>query len=101
MNMFGSDMFGKMEAMKRMAQESKSRLDAIIVEGEAGNGLIVVELTGNRSVRSVQINGDHTIMEKDDLEDLITVALQRAVDKANAINEQEVMSSAKHLFPGM
>jgi DNA-binding YbaB/EbfC family protein len=101
MNMFGSDMFGKMEAMKRMAEESKSRLDAIIVEGEAGNGLIVVELTGNRSVRSVKINGDHTIMEKDDLEDLITVALQRAVDKANAINEQEVMSSAKHLFPGM
>jgi DNA-binding YbaB/EbfC family protein len=99
--MFGSDMFGKMEAMKRMAEESKLRLDAIIVEGEAGNGLIVVELTGNRAVRSVKINGDHTIMEKDDLEDLITVALQRAVDKANAINEQEVMSSAKHLFPGM
>ncbi|MFN5634098.1 MAG: YbaB/EbfC family nucleoid-associated protein [Flavobacteriia bacterium] len=99
--MFGSDMFGKMEAMKRMAEESKSRLDAIIVEGEAGNGLVVVELTGNRAVRSVKINGDHTIMEKEDLEDLIAVALQRAVDQANAINEQEVMSSAKHLFPGM
>ena len=41
------------------------------------------------------------MMEKEDLEDLITVALQRAVDQANAINEQEVMSSAKHLFPGM
>jgi len=94
-------MFGKMEAMKKMAEESKSRLAAILVEGEAGNGLVVVELTGNRSVRSVKINGDHTTMEKDDLEDLITVALQRAVDKANAINEQEVMSSAKHLFPKM
>lgn len=94
-------MFGKMEAMKKMAEESKSRLAAILVEGEAGNGLVVVELTGNRSVRSVKINGDHTTLEKDDLEDLITVALQRAVDKANAINEQEVMSSAKHLFPKM
>ena len=99
--MFGSDMFGKMDAMKKMAEESKSRLDSIIVEGEAGNGLIVVELTGNRVVRSVRINSDHTLMDKEDLEDLITVALQRAVDKANAINEQEVMSSAKHLFPGM
>ncbi len=99
--MFGSDMFGKMEAMKKMAEESKSRLDDILVEGEAGNGLVVVELTGNRAVRSVKINGDHTTMEKDDLEDLITIALQRAVDKANVINEQEVMSSAKHLFPKM
>jgi DNA-binding protein YbaB len=99
--MFGSEMFGKMEAMKRMAEESKLRLDAILVEGEAGNGLVVVELTGNRVVRSIKINGDHTIMEKDDLEDLISVALQRAIEKANSINEQEVMSSAKHLFPGM
>jgi DNA-binding YbaB/EbfC family protein len=99
--MFGSDMFGKIEAMKKMAEESKSRLDSIIVEGESGNGLIVVELTGNRAVRSVKINSDHSLMEKEDLEDLITVALQRAVDKANVINEQEVMSSAKNFFPGM
>jgi DNA-binding YbaB/EbfC family protein len=99
--MFESDMFSKIEVMKKMAEESKSRLDSIVVEGEAGNGLIVVELTGNRAVRSVKINSDHSLMEKEDLEDLITVALQRAVDKANAINEQEVMSSAKNFFPGM
>lgn len=40
-------------------------------------------------------------METEDLEDLLSVALKRALDKANEINEKEVMSSAKNMFPGI
>lgn len=98
--MFGSDMMGKMAEMKRLADESKARLETIYVEGEAGSGLIKIELTGNRKLKSVQINGDHTIMEKEDLEDLICVALSRALDAANNLNESEVLNSAKNIFPG-
>lgn len=93
-------MMGKIAEMKRLADESKSRLDTIFVEGEAGSGLIKIELTGNRNLISFQINGDHKIMEKEDLEDLISVALSRALDAANNLNESEVMNSAKNIFPG-
>ena len=93
-------MMGKMAEMKRLADESKSRLDSILVEGEAGGGLIKIELTGNRQLKSVQINGDHTIMDKEDLEDLISVALSRALEATNNLNENEVMNSAKNIFPG-
>lgn len=99
--MFGSDMFEKLSAMKKMADESKARLDTISVEGESGGGLIRIELTGNRALKSVIVNGDHTQMTKDDLEDLISVALSRALEKANEINEQEVMNSARNAFPGL
>lgn len=99
-SMFGKDMMAKMEEMKRLADESKSRLDSITVEGEAGGGLIVIELTGNRKLKSVQINGDHKTMDKEDLEDLISVALNRAMEAANNLNESEVMNSAKNIFPG-
>jgi len=98
--MFSKDMMVKMEEMKRLADESKSRLDTITVEGEAGGGLIVIELTGNRTLKSVHINGDHKTMEKEDLEDLIAVALNRAMEAANNLNESEVMNSAKSIFPG-
>lgn len=98
--MFGKDMMAKMEEMKRASDESKARLDSIIVEGESGGGLIRIELTGNRQLKSVQINGDHRTMEKEDLEDLITVALNRAMESANNLNESEVMNSAKNIFPG-
>lgn len=99
--MFGSDMLSKLSAMKQMADESKSKLDTIVVEGESGSGLIVIALTGNRSLKSIKINTDIRLMETEDLEDLLSVALKRALDKANEINEKEVMSSAKNMFPGI
>ncbi|MCO5259056.1 MAG: YbaB/EbfC family nucleoid-associated protein [Crocinitomicaceae bacterium] len=99
--MFGSGMLDKLNAMKNLAEDSKKRLDSIIVEGEAGDGLIRIELTGNRNLKSISINTDHTQMSKEDLEDLIAVALNKAIEKANNVNEQEVMSSAKSMFPGL
>lgn len=94
-------MLSKLSAMKQMADESKKRLDNITVEGESGNGLVLITLTGNRELKSIKINADIKMMETEDLEDLLSVALKRAMDNANAINEKEVMNSAKNMFPGM
>jgi DNA-binding YbaB/EbfC family protein len=99
--MFGSDMLSKLSAMKQMADESKKKLDNIIVEGESGNGLVIISLSGNRELKSIKINADIKMMETEDLEDLLSVALKRAMDNANALNEKEVMNSAKNMFPGM
>lgn len=94
-------MLDKLNAMKGLAEESRKRLDTIVVEGESGGGLVRIELTGNRNFKSISINTDHTQMSKEDLEDLFSVALERALENANKINEQEVMSSAKNMFPGL
>ncbi len=94
-------MLSKLSAMKQMADESKSKLDNLTVEGESGSGLVVITLTGNRELKSIKINADIKLMETEDLEDLLSVALKRAMDKATELNEKEVMSSAKNMFPGM
>lgn len=99
--MFGSDMLSKLSAMKQLADESKSKLDNLTVDGESGSGLVVITLTGNRELKSIKINADIKLMETEDLEDLLSVALKRAMDKANELNEKEVMVSAKNMFPGM
>jgi DNA-binding YbaB/EbfC family protein len=99
--MFGSDMLSKLSAMKQLADESKSKLDNLTVDGESGSGLVVITLTGNRALKSIKINADIKLMETEDLEDLLSVALKRAMDKANELNEKEVMASAKNMFPGM
>lgn len=99
--MFGSGMLDKLNAMKNLADESKKKLDTIIVEGESDGGLIKIELTGNRDLKSVTINADHTQITKEDLEDLFSVALNRALENVNKVNEQEVMNSAKSMFPGL
>ncbi len=87
--------------MKQLADESKSKLDNLTVDGESGSGLVVITLTGNRALKSIKINADIKLMETEDLEDLLSVALKRAMDKANELNEKEVMASAKNMFPGM
>jgi hypothetical protein len=99
--MVGSEMFEKLEALKKIADESKSKLDAMLVDGESGGNLVVVTLNGNREFQSIKINTDHKLISPEDLEDLISVAFQRAMEKANRINEDEVKKSSQFLFPGL
>lgn len=98
--MFGSDMLEKLKAMQNLAEESKANLDKVEVTGEAGGGLVRITLTGNKNFKNLDINTDHTLMEKEDLEDLISVALSKALQAADGIAQKEMMSSAKGMFPG-
>jgi DNA-binding YbaB/EbfC family protein len=99
--MFDPSMLSKLSEMKSIADSSKQKLGQITVEGESGGGLIRIALSGNREVRSVQINAELNQMNKEDLEDLLTVALKRAMEAAEQLNQQETMAAAKNLFPGM
>lgn len=98
--MFGSDMLEKLKAMQNVAEESKANLDKIEVTGEAGGGLVRITLTGNKTFKNLDIHTDHKMMDKEDLEDLLSVALSKALDAADAITQKEMMSSAKGMFPG-
>lgn len=99
--MFGLDQMAMMQKMKEAAEESKKKLDSIIVNGESGGGLVRIEMTANRKITSLQINTPIKDMEKEDLEDLLSVALDRAITAANTINEQEVSSTARQFLPGL
>lgn len=87
--------------MQQALEESKLRLESTIVTGESGGGLVRIEMNGNRKLTSLQINTSIKEMEKEDLEDLLTVALDRAIEAANQVNEQEVSSSARQFIPGL
>lgn len=99
--MFGDkDLLAKMAQIKNVADMSKSRLNDILVEGEAGGNLVIIEMNGNRELKKVKINTDLSMITPEDLEDLLCVAFSKALEKVNTINEQEVINSTKHLFPG-
>ena len=98
--MFNQDMLNKLEGLKQEAEESKQRLEAMEITEEAGGGLVRIVLNGNRKIKSLEINADIKSLDKTDLEDLLVVALERALDRVNSINESEVMASARSLFPG-
>ena len=98
--MFNEELLGKLSAMKAQAEETKARLENLHATEEVGGGLIRITLNGNRKLIDLTINGDHSTMDKEELEDLLSVAINRVLDKVNDLNEQEVMQSAQSLFKG-
>lgn len=99
--MFTPDMLEKLQHLKQQSEESKEKLNNTLVTEDAGGGLIRVTLNGNRELKGLEINAELSDLDKGDLEDLLTVAFNRALEKVNALNEQEVMTSARNLFPGL
>ncbi len=96
--MIDSNLINKLQELKRQSDESKERLEALLITEESGNGLVRITMNGNRVLKSVEINADHTSMEKEDLEDLLCVAFNRTLDQVNSMNEKEAMTSAQSLF---
>lgn len=92
------------KAQEQMAQD----LANTMLEGSAGGGAVSVTLTGDYHVQGVKIDPD--ALDPEDvggLEDLITAALNDALDKVSAAQEdaQQRMQSAAlsglKLPPGM
>src|SRR3954452_3255963 len=82
----------------KMVQQMQNRLMKIQqelaeteVEGTAGGGVVKVVFTGQREFKSIKI--DPSAVDPEDvemLEDLISVAVKDATDKAAAINEERM-----------
>ena len=97
--MFGFNQEELLKKFQEAAEESKKRLAETIVVGEAGGGLIRIELDGNRNFKSFTLNTSLEHMEKEDLEDLLSVAFSRAIEEANKLNDNEMSKSALNFLP--
>ncbi len=91
-----NEMFKKMQEAVEL---SKNKLETLSVVGEAAGGLVRIELNGNRKLKSLEINASLKDIEKEDLEDFISIALDRALEQANEINEKEMSNSATSFLP--
>ena len=99
--MFG-DMMGKLQEMQQKSQEVKKRLDSISVEGLAEGGKVRVSCNGNRKIKSIQLDESLFAAEKkEEVEDLILIASNRALEKAEKLAETEMAGVAKGIIPGM
>lgn len=82
----------------KMIQQMQTRLESMqrelaetIVEGSAGGGVVKAQVTGAREFRSISI--DKSVVDPEDvdvLEDLVTVAIQDAMNRANTLAEQKM-----------
>ena len=79
----------------------QSKMEEMTFEGQAGNGLVKMTLTGKGYGVKTQID-DSLLKDKESLEDLIIVAISDAREKADAymMSEMEKMQKNLGLPPG-
>jgi DNA-binding YbaB/EbfC family protein len=92
-------MFDKLMEAQQKAGEVKKRLDAITVSGTAEGGKITVTANGNKVVQSVQIDSAFLAnADKEEIEELLVVAINKAMDQAENVSQSEMAAMTKNMF---
>ncbi len=94
------DIIGKLDEAKKNVEEAKKRLDTILIDGEASNGLVKVTVSGNRIVKNLSI-ADEAMQDKEMLEDYLIIALNKALEDAGKIQEAELKKAATDAMPNI
>lgn len=86
--------------MEEKQQEMRKRLAAITVEGVSGDGAVTVRANANREIINISIKkGSVNPDDLEQLEDLILVAVNRALEEAMAIETKEAANLLKDMMP--
>lgn len=96
--MFGlENMFGDMEAQQKAMRE---KLAEVIVEAEAGDGAIKVSANANREITNISVDPDWLKgAEAEELEDLLLVAINRALQSAQEKEAAETQQLLQNMLP--
>lgn len=90
------------QAMQKQLEETNKQINEKEFEGSASNGLVKVVINGENRIQSIDINKD--ILNADDkemIEDLIMIAVNDAIDKAEDYKKDRYGSMASALgIPG-
>ncbi|HSD13936.1 MAG TPA: YbaB/EbfC family nucleoid-associated protein [Flavobacterium sp.] len=100
--MFGDimGMMGKLKETQQKIEETKKRLDTVLIDEQSNDGLLKVTLTANRKVKSILID-DSLLEDKEQLEDYLVLVMNKAIEKATNVNEAELGAVAKDGMPNI
>lgn len=93
-------MMGKIKETQQKIEDTKKRLDTVLVDEQSTDGLLKVTLTANRAIKSITVS-DALLEDKEQLEDYLVLVLNKAIDKATAVNEAELAAVAKDGMPNI
>ena len=98
--MFGDlmGMMGKLKEAQQKVEETKKRLDTVLIDEQSNDGLLKVTLTANRTIKSVTVS-DELLEDKEQLEDYLVLVMNKAIARATTINDAELAAAAKDGMP--
>ena len=96
-------MMGKLRETQQKIEDTKKRLNSVLIDEQSTDGTLKVTLTANRTIKSISID-DSLLEDKEQLEDYLILILNKAIEKATKVNEAELDAVAKMdmpMIPGM
>ncbi|CAN1518006.1 DNA_YbaB_EbfC, DNA-binding protein, YbaB/EbfC family [Flavobacteriaceae bacterium] len=96
-------MMGKLKATQQKIEDTKKRLDTVLIDEQSADGLLKVTLTANSKIKSVVI-AEALLEDKDQLEDYLIVVMNKAIEKAASVNQAELDAVTRvdmPMIPGM
>ncbi|WP_136481161.1 YbaB/EbfC family nucleoid-associated protein [Cognatitamlana onchidii] len=100
--MFGDmmNMMGKLKETQQKVEDTKKRLDTVIIDECSNDKQLKVSLTANRTIKSIDIS-DSLMEDKKQLEDYLIITLNKAIERATQINDSELAAVAKEGMPNI
>ncbi len=100
--MFGDlmGMMGKLKETQEKVKQTKERLNTVSLKETSSDGLLSITLTANKTIKAIEIE-DSLLQDKEQLEDYLILTLNKAIEKAGKIQEQELAAVAKEGMPNI
>ena len=100
--MFGDlmGMMGKLKETQQKVEETKKRLDFVLIDEKSTDGLLEVTLTANRTIKNITLSNE-LLDDKEMLEDYLVNILNKAIEKATNVHETELAAVAKEGMPNI
>lgn len=94
------DFMSKIMDAKRMVEETKSKLSTIEITSELENGKIKIVASANKEIKNIHI-APELLQDAEALEELLVVAINKALRAAEEKAAAELQSITGGLLPGM
>ncbi|TYP98757.1 hypothetical protein C7447_10272 [Tenacibaculum adriaticum] len=100
--MFGdiSGMMDKLKQAQQKVEETKQRLNTVLIDESGADGKLKITITANRELKSITID-DSLLNDAEELEDYLVLTLNKVLKRAGEINEQEMAVAAKSGMPNI
>ncbi|TRX38322.1 YbaB/EbfC family nucleoid-associated protein [Flavobacterium restrictum] len=96
-------MMGKLKETQQKIEDTKKRLDTVLIDEQSTDGLLKVTLTANTKIKAIVLD-DSLLEDKEQLEDYLILVLNKAIERAAKVNQTELDAVAKMdmpMIPGM
>ena len=96
-------MMGKLRDTQLKLEETKKRLDTVLIDEQSSDGLLKITITANRTIKSITVD-DALLEDKEQLEDYLVLVMNKAIERASTVNQTELDAVSKMdlpMIPGM